>query len=170
MHWRFVILYRSGCYWQSAIVCLVFKVKKKARQTIYCFTLHRLLIAYYWTKNDTNVIHIITQHCSNLIFCTPLYLAMHFYWPAQYSFTVQNLLTSNYSAVHHCTGHWRLNHYTQLFFSLTRTVCNCTPPHIHTESPRGRCTGLWPALYPTVHHCTIHLPTLYQTERHSNWH
>lgn len=150
MHWRFVILYRSGCYWQSAIVCLVFKVKKKARQTIYCFTLHRLLIAYYWTKNDTNVIHIITQHCSNLIFCTPLYLAMHFYWPAQYSFTVQNLLTSNYSAVHHCTGHWQLNHYTQLFF----TDKNCVQLYATAHSYWIPTRSLYRALTSTVPNCT----------------
>lgn len=163
MHWRFVILYRSGCYWQSAIVCLVFKVKKKARQTIYCFTLHRLLIAYYWTKNDTNVIHIIT-HLYPALPCYAFLLTstVQFYCT---EFTYQQLLR--------CTPLHRTLTIKPLYttvFSLTRTVCNCTPPHIPTESPRGRCTGLWPALYPTVHHCTIHLPTLYQTERHSNWH
>lgn len=160
MHWRFVILYKSGCYWQSAIVCLVFKVKKKARQTIYCFTLHRLLIAYYWTKNDTTVIHIITQHCSNLIFCTPLYLAMHFYWPAQYSFTVQNLLTSNYSAVHHCTGHWQLNHYTQLFFhwqELCATVRHRTfllnPHEVAVQGSDQHCTQLYTTVQYIYQHC-----------------
>lgn len=163
MHWRFVILNKSDCYWQSAIVCLVFKVKKKARQTIYCFTLHCLVIAYYWPKM-TKMWQFI-----HLYLTLPYYAFLLTSTLPQYSFTVQNLLTRTYPAVHHCTGHRQLNHYTQLF-SLTRTVCNSTPPHIPTESPRGRCTWLWPALYPTVHHCRIHWSTLYHTERHCNWH
>lgn len=164
MHWRSVILNKSGCYWQSAIVCLVFKVKKKARQTIYCFTLHCLVIAYHWTKNDQNVtIYSSVPHSTLLCISTDQLIT-----------TVQFYCTeSTYQHLPRCTQLHRTSTIKPLyatFFSLTRTVCNSMPPHIPTESPRGRCTWLWPALYPTVHHCRIHWSTLYHTERHCNWH
>lgn len=101
---------------------------------------------------------------------------MHFYWPALYHCTV--LLNSNerYCTVYlpaltqlHTTAQGTDKHFTPLYltflYPLTRNLFNCTPPHIPTESHWGSCTGLWPALYQTVPHCTIHLSKLCHTER-----
>lgn len=141
MHWRFVILNKSGCYWQSAFVCLVFKVKKKARQTIYCFTLHCLVIEPKMTKM-WQFIH--------LYLTLPYYAFLLTSTLPQYSFTVQNLLTSTYPAVHHCTGHRQLNHYTQLFFhwpELCATLRHRTfllnPHEVAVQGSDQHCTQLY---------------------------
>lgn len=156
MHWRFVILNKSGCYWQSAIVCLVFKVKKKARQTIYCFTLHCLVIAYYWTK-ITKMWQFI-----HLYLTLPYYAFLLTSTLPQYSFTVQNLLTSTYPTVHHCTGHRQLNHYTQLFF----TDQNCVQLYATAHSYWIPTRSLYRALTSTVPNCTSLYNTLINTVSH----
>lgn len=156
MHWRFVILNKSDCYWQSAIVCLVFKVKKKARQTIYCFTLHCLVIAYYWTKNDQNVtIYSSVPHSTLLCISTDQHIT-----------TVQFYCTeSTYQHLPRCTPLHRTPTIKPLYATFF-TDQNCVQLYATAHSDWIPTRSLYRALTSTVPNCTSLCNALINTVSH----
>lgn len=164
MHWRFVILNKSDCYWQSAIVCLVFKVKKKARQTIYCFTLHCLVIAYYWTKNDQNVtIYSSVPHSTLLCISTDQHIT-----------TVQFYCTeSTYQHLPRCTPLHRTPtikplyatffHWPEMCATLRHRTFRLNPHEVAVQGSDQHCTQLYITVQYINQHCITQTGTVIGT-------
>lgn len=122
---------------------------------IYC-----TLTAPNCTFNLLHMYPALPYYAFLLTSTLPLYSFTEFEWKILYK-----ILNSTYPAAHHCTGNWQAFHPTIPYFVIS-TDQNYVQLYIPTESHWGSCTGLWPALYTTVHHCTIHLSKLFHTERH----